>query len=265
MDLQLADRVYVITGASRGLGRASAQALADDGARLVLASRDPDAIAAAAKQVGNADRVVGVPADLADPDAAQRLVDVALERFGRLDGALVSVGGPPAGPVMGATDDQWRSAFESVFLGAVRVVRTVAQVCLDGDSSGSDAPGEPSGSVVLVLSTSVKQPIGGLAISNGLRPGLAMTVKGLADELGPRGFRVNAVLPGRIDTDRIRELDGASSDPAATRAAAEATIPLRRYGQPEELGRVAAFLLSPAAGYVTGCVVPVDGGATRAL
>lgn len=262
MDLQLADRVYVVTGASRGLGRASAQVLADDGARLVLASRDPDAIAAAAEQVGDAGRVVGVPADLADPDAADRLVEVALERFGRLDGTLVSVGGPPAGPVMGATDDQWRSAFESVFLGAVRMVRTVAQACLD---RGPAAPGEPGGSVVLVLSTSVKQPIGGLAISNGLRPGLAMTVKGLADELGPRGLRVNAVLPGRIDTDRVRELDGASDDPAAARAAAEAGIPLRRYGRPEELGRVAAFLLSPAAGYVTGCVVPVDGGATRAL
>jgi 3-oxoacyl-[acyl-carrier protein] reductase len=115
---------------------------------------------------------------------------------------------------------------------------------------------------VLVLSTSAKMPVGNLAVSNGLRPGLAMLAKTLADELGPRGIRVNGLLPGRVDTDRVRSLDG--PDPAV-RAAHEGTIPLRRYGDPAEFGRVAAFLLSPAASYVTGAMVPVDGGIGRGL
>jgi 3-oxoacyl-[acyl-carrier protein] reductase len=253
MDLGLADRVYVVTGGTRGLGFAGASQLTADGARVVVASRDSAKVSAAVDELGGNERAVGIPADLADPDTAQRLVDTARERFGRLDGALVSVGGPPPGSAMDATDDQWRAAFESVFLGAVRTTRAVAAACQDG------------GAVVLVLSTSVKQPIGGLAISNGLRPGLAMTAKTLADELGPRGIRVNAVLPGRIDTERVQELDASTGDAAAARARSEATIPLRRYGRPEELGRVAAFLLSPAAGYVTGVALAVDGGATRSL
>lgn len=118
------------------------------------------------------------------------------------------------------------------------------------------------GSLVLVLSTSVKAPLANLAVSNGLRPGLAMLAKTLADELGPQGVRVNAVLPGSVETERIRELDG--PDPAV-RERRLATIPLRRYGDPAELGRVAAFLLSPAASYVTGTALCVDGGSTRAL
>jgi 3-oxoacyl-[acyl-carrier protein] reductase len=125
--------------------------------------------------------------------------------------------------------------------------------------------GTEGGSLLFVLSSSVKSPIGGLAISNGLRPGLAMTAKTLADELAPRAIRVNAVLPGRIDTDRVRELDDAGGDGAATRRAAEATIPLGRYGYPEEFARAAVFLLSPAASYVTGTTLAVDGGALRTL
>ncbi|MDP9183208.1 MAG: SDR family oxidoreductase, partial [Actinomycetota bacterium] len=125
-----------------------------------------------------------------------------------------------------------------------------------------DALPEGGGSIVLVLSTSAKMPVGNLSVSNGLRPGLAMLAKTLADELGPRGVRVNGLLPGRVDTDRVRALDG--PDPAV-RAGHEAGIPLRRYGDPTEFGRVAAFLLSPAASYVTGAMVPVDGGISRGL
>ncbi len=116
-----------------------------------------------------------------------------------------------------------------------------------------------------MLSTSVKAPVRGLATSNGLRPGLAMLAKDAADELGQRGVRLNSLLPGRLDTERVRELDGMADDPEAARAQQVAAIPLRRYGEPAEFGRVAAFVLSPAASYLTGTAIPVDGGLTRAL
>ena len=121
------------------------------------------------------------------------------------------------------------------------------------------------GSLALVLSSSVRAPLADMAISNGLRPGLAMVAKTLAEELGPHGIRVNGLLPGRIGTERVAELDAAGGDPEAARAAAIKTIPLRRYGEPEEFGRTAAFLLSPAASFVNGAMVPVDGGMLRAL
>ncbi|AXE84929.1 SDR family oxidoreductase [Streptomyces sp. Go-475] len=247
MDLGLKDRVYVVTGATRGLGNASARELVADGAKVVVSGRDEKGVADAAAELGPS--AVGVAVDNADPEAPARLIGAAREHFGRVDGVLVSVGGPPAGFVADNTDEQWQTAFESVFLGAVRLARAAA------------AELEPGGVIGFVLSGSVYEPIAGLTISNGLRPGLAGFAKSLSDELGPRGVRVVGVLPGRIDTDRVRELDGLSADPEATRAAAESRIPLRRYGTPQEFGRVAAFLLSPAASYLTGVMVPVDGGA----
>ncbi|MFI8217228.1 SDR family oxidoreductase [Streptomyces sp. NPDC085932] len=247
MDLGLKDRVYVVTGATRGLGNASARELVADGAKVVVSGRDEKSAAEAAAALGP--NAVGVGVDNADPDAAAVLIAAAREHFGRLDGVLVSVGGPPAGFVADNTDEQWQTAFESVFLGAVRLARAAA------------AELEAGGVIGFVLSGSVYEPIPGLTISNGLRPGLAGFAKSLSDELGPRGIRVVGVLPGRIDTDRVRELDSLSADPEATRAASESRIPLRRYGAPEEFGRVAAFLLSPAASYLTGVMVPVDGGA----
>lgn len=246
MDLGLKDRVYIVTGATRGLGNATARALAADGAKVIITGRDEKAVTEAAAELGP--DAIGVAADNADPGAAQRLVDTARERFGRLDGILISVGGPPPGFVADNTDDQWQTAFESVFLGAVRLARTTAAALGEG------------GVIGFVLSGSVHEPIAGLTISNGLRPGLAGFAKSLADELGPRGIRVVGVLPARIDTDRVRELDALSGDAEAARTANEARIPLRRYGTPEEFGRTAAFLLSPAASYLTGIMVPVDGG-----
>ncbi|WP_033310934.1 SDR family oxidoreductase [Streptomyces iakyrus] len=247
MDLGLKDRVYVVTGATRGLGNATARQLVADGAKVVVSGRDEKSVAEAAAELGP--NAVGVAVDNADPEAAARLIGTARERFGRFNGVLVSVGGPPAGFVADNTDEQWQAAFESVFLGAVRLARAAA------------AELEAGGVIGFVLSGSVYEPIPGLTISNGLRPGLAGFAKSLSDELGPRGIRVVGVLPGRIDTDRVRQLDALSADPEATRAASESRIPLRRYGTPEEFGRVAAFLMSPAASYLTGVMVPVDGGA----
>ncbi|MET7545399.1 SDR family oxidoreductase [Streptomyces sp. NPDC005479] len=246
MDLELKDRVYIVTGATRGLGNATARELVADGAKVIITGRDEKRVEAAAAELGS--DAVGLAADNADPAVAQRLVDAAHERFGRLDGILISVGGPAPGFVADNTDEQWQSAFDSVFLGAVRLARTAAAVLGEG------------GVIGFVLSGSVHEPIAGLTISNGLRPGLAGFAKSLADELGPRGIRVVGVLPARIDTDRVRELDALSGDAEASRAAAEARIPLRRYGTPQEFGRTAAFLLSPAASYLTGIMVPVDGG-----
>ncbi|HET8615777.1 MAG TPA: SDR family oxidoreductase [Actinomycetales bacterium] len=254
MDLGLTDRVYIVTGASRGLGWAAAEQLAAEGARLVLSSRSAEHLEERARSLGGADRALAVPGDLADPGLPGRLVASANARYGRLDGALVSVGGPPPGGTGDLSDAQWKDAFESVFLGPLRLARAVV-----------DATSIEGSSIVFVLSTSVRMPIAGLAASNGIRPGLAMVAKTMADEVGHRGIRVNALLPGRIDTDRVRELDAGADDPAESRRRSEASIPLRRYGQPGEFGRVATFLLSPAASYVTGTVLTVDGGATRAL
>jgi 3-oxoacyl-[acyl-carrier protein] reductase len=195
------------------------------------------------------------------------LVAAAKDRLGRLDGALISVGGTPAGTVATTTDQVLRSGFETVFLGAVRLVRTLADE-LGGESRNGGVAGSVTGtdaSLVLVLASSVRVPLPDLAISNGLLPGLAGVVKMLADEVGPAGIRINGVLPVRIATDRVRELDARSGDPDAVRARLSAQIPLRRYGEPEEFGRVAAFLLSPAVSFITGAMIPVDGGAIRSI
>ncbi|WP_224277383.1 SDR family oxidoreductase [Nocardioides lacusdianchii] len=256
MDLRLTDRVLIVTGGARGLGRASAEALVGEGARVVLSGRSQESLDEAVRALDDSagrQAAVAVVADNAERETPARLLAAAHDTWGRVDGALISVGGPPKGPVSTITDEQWSAAFESVFLGAVRLAREVGAALASGGALG------------LVLSSSVRAPLPEMAISNGLRPGLAMVAKTLADELGPRGVRVNGLLPGRIATDRVAELDASTGDPEEARRAAEATIPLGRYGEPAEFGAVAAFLLSPAASFLTGVMLPVDGGLLRSL
>ena len=251
MDLGLADRVFVLTGASRGLGFATAQALVADGAKVIVSGRSQATVDAAVAELGDA--AAGLAADLTDPGTPELLVRTARERFGRLDGALISVGGPARGTAADLTDEHWREAFETVFLGTVRAARTFATALTEG------------GAIALVLSTSARTPIPGLGLSNGLRPGLVGVAKDMADQFGPRGVRVVSLLPGRLLTDRNRELFDATGDAETAAAEAAAAVPLGRLGDPAEFGKVAAFVLSPAASYLTGLTIPVDGGSVRSL
>mgnify|MGYP001822717949 FL=1 len=250
MDLRLRDHVYILTGATRGLGRATAEALVADGARVVLSGRDHAHVEEAVIALGGAS-ATGLVADNGDPSTPRRLVEAADAAFGRLDGALLSVGGPAPGSVASITDEQWQQAFDAVLLGGIRLGRTLAERL---------AKNADGGAIAYVLSTSVKSPIAGLATSNAMRPGLAMIAKQMANEYGPDGVRVVGLLPGRIATQRLGELDALSGDAEAARARWEQQIPLRRYGRPEEFGQVAAFELSPAASFLSGSVIPVDGG-----
>ena len=194
MDLGLRDRTYIVTGASAGLGFATAKALAAEGARLVISSRNEESIARAAAELG--ENVVGIPVDNAAPDSAERLAATAIAKWGALHGALISVGGPRAGTALDTDEEDWRAAFDSVFLGGLRIARAVARA------------GAEDTSIAFVLSSSVKSPINGLAISNGLRPGLAMVAKTLADELGPQGVRVNLVSAGPLKTLAAKAIPG---------------------------------------------------------
>lgn len=257
MDLQLTERVIIVTGATSGLGRAVADTLVAEGARVVVAARTTTDVESVAAELG-AESAVGVVADLTDPDSPARLIDAARDRWGRLDGAFISHGGPPASSALDLDDELLARSLALAATGPIRLLRDVAQAV------------ESGASLVVLTSVSSVEPIAGIAGSNVARPAVWGYAKHLADEVGPRGIRVNAVLPGRFATARLEELWASravenGTDQATERAADEAGIALRRIGDPPEMGALAAFLLSPRSGYLHGAAVRMDGGSVRGL
>lgn len=249
MDLGLGGKTIVACGASKGLGRAIATVLLREGARVLLVSRAPDEAAA---ELG----AIPCAADLGTVEGVDAVVTAA-SALGGIDGVLVNSGGPPPGDVLDVPDEHWDAAYRSLIAHPIRLLRGLVPLMRD------------PAAVLFITSGSVRMPLPGLDTSNVLRPGVAAMVNALAIELAPR-IRVNSIAPGRIDTERVRFLDEKRAEAEGTtveeqRRRNEASIPLGRYGDPEEFGRVAAFLLSPAASYVTGAAIQVDGGSVRCV
>ena len=246
MELGLRGRTAVVCGASSGMGLAVSGALRAEGANVVMVARRAELLEREAGRLG----ALGVPGDLTAPDTAERVAAAALEAYGGIDILVLNGGGPPPGPAVGMTAEDVSSAVELLLTGHVRLVNR----CLPHLRAGGH------GRIVAIESSSVKEPLPNLALSNAIRPGVVGWLKTLARELGPDGVTVNVIAPGRIDTDRFRQVFPDGLAPADLEA-----IPLRRIGAPDEIASVACFLASDAAAYVTGAVVPVDGGFTRAL
>lgn len=254
MDLGLTGLRALVGGGSSGLGAAIATVLSAEGAAVGIAARAGDRLAARAREIS----AVPIPADLSSPDGPASAVAMAVDRLGGLDLLVVNSGGPPGGDFETLDEATWTVAIDGVLHAALRIIRAGLP-----HLRASSAP-----AILVVLSSSVREPIPGLTTSNVLRPGLAGLIKSLTAEIAP--IRINGIAPGRVATARIAHLDGlraTASGRAVEDVAREqiARIPLGRYGDPAEVGRLGAFLLSPAASYISGAIVPVDGGMIRAL
>jgi 3-oxoacyl-[acyl-carrier protein] reductase len=248
----------MVAGASRGLGFAVAQALAGEGAIVSISSRSESAIKAAAEKLGG--QAFAMAADVKSADAIQHWANATIERFGGVDLLFANAGGPPAGPALSFDDSAWQDAANLLLFSTLRMVRAVVP----------SMTARGGGAILVSTSTSVKEPIPNLGLSTVLRASVSALAKTLSLELAPSKIRVNQIIPGRVDTDRVRELDeisakkqGISASDAKSKSMA--SIPMSRYGEPIEFGRVGAFLLSSAAGYMTGATVQVDGGMVKGV
>jgi 3-oxoacyl-[acyl-carrier protein] reductase len=246
MDLGLTGRTAIVCGASAGIGLAIAEALAEEGANVAMFARRRDVLQQEAERLG----ALAVRGDVTNPADLKRLVDRTLEAFGGIDILVNNSGGPPRTPALGLTDEQIESAFELLLLSAVRLTH----LCLPQLARSG------RGRVINIESSSVREPLDNLALSNAVRPGVVGWAKTLAREIGPKRVTVNTIAPGKIETERLAE-----AFKGKPRAEDLEAIPLRRFGRPAEVAQVVCFLASDAASYVTGTVIPVDGGLTRSL
>ena len=262
MDLGLKGKRAIVMAASRGLGFASAMGLAREGCHLVICSRDRGRIDEAAQTIRHdtGAEVRAIAADVSSAHEADRLVHTAVEAYGGLEIVVHNAGGPPAGETLQMSEDQWQKAFEQNMLSFTRIVGAAAP---EMRKAGY-------GRIITIASSSIKQPIPNLALSNALRAGVWGIAKTLSRELASQGILVNVIAPGRIDTERIAELDQANAQKNGksiedVRKASIGGIPLGRLGRPEELANLVVFLASEAGSYITGQAITVDGAAGNAL
>jgi 3-oxoacyl-[acyl-carrier protein] reductase len=247
MDLGLKGRTAIVCGASAGLGLASAEALAEEGANVAMFARRREQLEQQADRIG----ALAVRGDVTNAADLQRLVDLTVQAFGGVDIVVWNSGGPPPGTTADITDERLEMAFELLLLPAVRLIR----LCLPHLERSA------AGRIVCITSVAVKEPVAHLSLSNTIRPAVTGWAKSLARDLAPKGITVNCVAPGRIDTPRMTEIYGEDGPPAAELA----QIPAGRLGRPRELGDLVCFLASDRGSYITGTTIPVDGGSIRGL